>query len=65
MIHYHIRWSNIKLDWEKFLTREEAQSRARELVQHGESYTIEVFDDNCPQCDKLPGKFESIAQGAP
>jgi hypothetical protein len=62
VIHCHIRWSNTKLDWERFLTDEEAQSRASELVQPGESYTIEAFDSNCPQCDELVSRWESIAQ---
>lgn len=50
MTHYHIRWSNTKLDWEPFKTEAEAQIRAKELVRPGETYTIEQLDGDCPQC---------------
>jgi hypothetical protein len=49
-IHYHIRWSDLKFDWEFFYNREEAEVRAAELVLSEETYTIEQFDDGCPIC---------------
>ncbi len=49
--HFHIHWSDRdKLDWEAFDSFEEALSRALELIQPGENYTIEVFSKNCPVC---------------
>src|SRR6516225_5826783 len=53
MPHYHIRWSNEKLDWEAFSTPDEAQAQAGQLVRLGESYVIEQFDGDCPQCSSL------------
>jgi len=50
VIHYHIRWSSSKLDWEAFRTRQEAETEAKQLVRPGESYTIEQLDGNCPRC---------------
>ena len=49
-MHYHIRWSGAKLDWEAFKTRTEAEVRARELARSDEEFTIEQFDGNCPRC---------------
>jgi GAF domain-containing protein len=53
MLHYHIRWSNSKLDWEAFSTSDEAQAQAKQLVRLGESYVIEQVDGDCPQCSGL------------
>jgi GAF domain-containing protein len=53
MPHYHIRWSNSKLDWEAFRTTEEAQAQAEQLVRLGESYVIEQVDGDCPRCSSL------------
>ena len=51
MTHYHIRWSGkVLLDWQRFDTPEEAQASARQLVRHGETYTIEEHDEACPRC---------------
>lgn len=53
-MHYHIRWSGSKLDWERFSTRKEAEQAARQLVRPGEKFTLEHVDDNtCMQCVKL------------
>ncbi len=49
-VHYHIRWSESKLDWEAFSTHTEAEKRAKELVRDDEDFTIEQFDGNCPRC---------------
>jgi len=49
--HFHIRWGrNPQVDWESFLTHEEADARARELMRPGETYTIEEFDHACERC---------------
>jgi len=50
VIHYHIRWSDSKLDWEAFSTQQEAETQAKQLVLPNEKYTIEQFDGNCPRC---------------
>jgi len=50
VIHYHIRWSDSKLDWEAFRSQQEAETEAKQLVRAGESYTIEQFDGKCPRC---------------
>ncbi len=48
--HFHIRWSQLTLDWERFDTREEAEERAMQLIREGEFYTIETFDGTCVSC---------------
>jgi hypothetical protein len=50
MVHYHIRWSDSHLDWQTFSAPEEAQHEAERLARPGETYTIDVFDDNCEKC---------------
>src|SRR5215475_15899072 len=49
-VHYHIRWSGKPLDWQGFDSIDEAESRAREIVQRDESYRIEKFDGDCVRC---------------
>ena len=44
-MHYHIRWSDSKLDWKPFSTREEAEQAARRLARRGETFTVEYADD--------------------
>jgi hypothetical protein len=48
MTHFHIRWSNGKLDWQRFETQVEAESSANDLVLPEESFTLEQFDSECP-----------------
>lgn len=43
-MHYHIRWSDSKLDWKPFRTREEAEQAARRLARRGETFTVEHAD---------------------
>jgi hypothetical protein len=50
MNHFHIRWSNGKLDWERYASRVEAESGAKKLMQFGETYSIEEHGESCPQC---------------
>ena len=53
-MHYHIRWSDSKLDWERFSTREEAEQAARQLARPGETFTLEHVDDkSCMPCQKV------------
>ena len=53
-MHYHIRWSDSKLDWKAFSTREEAEQTARQLVRLGETFTLELVDDGtCVACLKF------------
>ena len=48
MEHYHIRWSNAKLDWEAFETQTDAEQSAKQLARPHENYTIERYDGGCP-----------------
>jgi len=50
MRHYHIRWSNGNLDWERYRTRAEAESGAKKLLQYEETYAIEEHGESCPRC---------------
>ena len=53
-MHYHIRWSNSTLDWERFSTRQEVEQAARQLARRGETFTLEHVDDKtCMQCLKI------------
>lgn len=53
-MHYHIRWSDSKLDWERFGTREQAEQAASRLARPGERFTLEhVEDETCIQCQKV------------
>jgi len=46
--HSHIRWHfKNKLDWEYFETSSEALSRASDLAQHDEGFTIEEVSAQC------------------
>jgi len=50
MVHYHICWSDSKIDWQVFNTLEDAEIEAARLVRPGETYTIDKFGEECPQC---------------
>jgi len=50
LVHYHICWSDSKLDWQAFDTPEDARIEAEKLVLSGESYTIDSFANDCPRC---------------
>lgn len=53
-MHYHIRWSDKKLDWKPFSTSEKAEREARQLARPGETFTLERADDGtCMQCLKI------------
>jgi hypothetical protein len=49
-MHYHIRWSNGKLDWERYGSRDEAESGAKKLMQYRETYASEEHGESCPRC---------------
>ena len=53
LCHYHIRWSSSALDWAAFVSKHEAEDCAKKLVRPGETYTIEQFNGDCPQCAAL------------
>jgi len=57
--HYHIRWSALKLDWEAFSTREEAETAAKQLMRPQENYSIEQFDGECPLCGAMVSRASS------
>jgi len=51
--HYHIRWSGkATLDWERFSEPAEAEAGAKQLMQLGETYTIEEHDGTCQRCQE-------------
>jgi len=52
--HYHIRWSDSKIDWQVFSASEEAQIEAEKLARPGETYRIERFGEDCPKCKAEP-----------
>jgi hypothetical protein len=41
MSHYHIRWSDSKIDWQAFPAKDEAVVEAERLKRVEESYIIE------------------------
>jgi hypothetical protein len=50
-MHFHIRWSNGKLDWERYSSRAEAEAGARNLMRQEETYVVEEFSNTgCPRC---------------
>jgi len=50
-MHYHIRWSDSNIDWERFSTPQEAERAAKQLARPGETFTLEHFDDEtCMKC---------------
>jgi hypothetical protein len=60
-MHYHIRWSDSKLDWKRFSTREEAAQAAKQLARPGERFTLEPADnETCMQtvCKRMLGTIE-------
>ena len=64
-MHYHIRWSDSKLDWQRFDTREEAEQAARQMLRRGETFTVEhVEEKTCMQqtCKKLMVRKEMDLQ---
>lgn len=53
MTHYHIRWENLKLDWEAFQTKEEAKAVAELIKRPYENYVIEELNGDCQRCHRL------------
>ena len=52
--HYHIRWyDQAVLDWERFITPEDATARAKLMAHPGEGYAIEEHDGACPRCQDM------------
>lgn len=51
--HFHIRWSDGHLDYERFATAEHAAIAAHQLARPNEDYAIEGFDQSCEQCAEL------------
>jgi hypothetical protein len=41
-----------ELDWQRIETSSEAIERARELLQPGETFTVEPFSDHCPMRER-------------
>jgi len=53
MTHYHIRWTDSKIDWQAFLTKDEAVVEAERLKRVNENYSIQEHDGNCERCQGL------------
>lgn len=53
--HFHIHWSGQEnIDWQRFDSYADAETAARELVQHYETYAIETFEnDACERCQSF------------
>ena len=52
-LHYHIRWSDSKVDWQAFRTSEDAEIDAEKLAKPGETYIIVEFENDCPHCGAI------------
>lgn len=53
-MHYHIRWSDSQVDWERFNTPQEAEQAGRRLALRGETFTLEhVDDETCMYCPEI------------
>jgi len=48
--HYHILWSDSRLDWKPFPTREEAEELAGRIKKPNETYVIVERDEECERC---------------
>jgi hypothetical protein len=55
--HFHIRWSESNVDWERFETRKEAEERAAQIALIGDTFTIEEFDYPCTRCAESTKTF--------
>lgn len=57
--HFHIRWKEQdRFDWQRFDDPASAVRRASELVQSGETFSVEAFNnDDCPHCRDMRGRF--------
>jgi hypothetical protein len=58
-IHYHIRWSDLSLDWKACRTKEEAVKLAEQIKQRNESYIIVERDGECERCKAFKSKSNS------
>jgi len=58
-IHYHILWSDSKLDWKPFATKEEAEDLAATIKKPGESYGIVERGQDCERCKDAGFKFNT------
>ena len=60
-VHFHIQWPD-SIDWERHVTRSDAEASAKDLVRQGETYSIGEFADNdCPTCLGLR-HFKSVTR---
>ena len=60
--HFHIRWKKKStLDWECFPSHAEAETRAAELAEPDEVFTIEEVSSECPMrgAEDLPRRANS------
>jgi hypothetical protein len=57
--HFHIKWTEKnRFDWQRFDDPSSAAERASELVQPGETFSVEQFSDECTVCrETIRGRF--------
>lgn len=51
--HFHIRWiiaGTSHLDWEAFVSHDEAERTAGRFIARVQTYVIEEFDESCERC---------------
>ena len=56
-IHYHIRWSDLSLDWKSCPTEQEAAKLAEQIKQRSESYIIVERNGECERCKAFKSKI--------
>ena len=57
-IHYHIRWSDLSLDWKPFPPKEEATGLASLIKLHNDSFNIVERDHQCERCKVFESKLQ-------
>jgi len=59
-MHYHIRWSDSKVDWQAFGSPAEANASAEKLARPGETYAVEKFEDICWRCAQFMEAYRQM-----
>jgi hypothetical protein len=59
-MHYHIRWSDTKVDWQAFGSPAEADASAENLARPGETYTVEKFEGTCWRCAQFMEAYRQM-----
>jgi hypothetical protein len=59
-MHYHIRWSDSKVDWQAFASPTEANASAEKLARPGEGYAVEKFEGMCWRCAQFMEAYRQM-----